>query len=350
MHAERRARLRRRLADAGLDALLVTRLPNVRYLTGFDGSAGRLLVSADGAHLVTDGRYDEQAGAQAPDVPRTITRDDGWLRAHVPAGSRLGLESHALPWDVARRIASLLDDVDVVPAPDHVEALRATKDDDEMAQIARAAAIADAAFAQLCGWLAPTMTERAVARRLDESMRDGGADDAAFATIVAGGPNAALPHHRSGERRLQPGDVVLLDFGALVAGYHSDMSRMVALGAPAPELRRAFAAVRAAQEAGLAALAPGVEAKAVDAACRDALGELRDRFVHPTGHGVGLEIHEPPILSAQATAIITERMVVTVEPGAYLPGLGGVRVEDTVALTTEGPRILTTTPKDLVVL
>lgn len=347
MHATRRDRLRARLADADLEALLVTTPVNVRYLTGFTGSVGRLLVTGEGQLLVVDDRYGEQAAGEAPDVGRLVTRTDGWLGEHVPSG-RLGLESHVLAWDAARALSELVG-ADVVPAPHHVEALRLVKDDDELATLRRACEVTDAAFADLLGWIRPGLTERAVARRLHHALTGLGADDRAFAAIVASGPNSARPHHRAGERALAGGELVKLDFGALVDGYHADMTRMVALGDPDPQLLEVFDVVRAAQEAGLAAVTDGVAAGAVDAACREAIRDAGygEAFPHGTGHGVGLEIHEAPGLRPEARATLRPGMTITVEPGVYLPGVGGVRIEDTVAVTADGPDVLTRTPKSL---
>lgn len=338
------------MAEAGLDALLVTKLVNVRYLTGFTGSVGTLLVTASDAALVVDGRYAEQAAAEAPDVDLVVTRGDAWLGERVPPG-RLGVESHDLPWDRVRAVESLVG-ATVVPAPLHVEALRQLKDSGELDLIRRACAITDEAFADLCGWLTPGMSERQVARRLHHALTGLGAHDRAFEAIVASGPNSARPHHRATERTIVTGDLVKLDFGALVEGYHADMTRMVALGDPGPRLRRVFDVVRTAQQAGVAAVIEGVAVAAVDAACREPITAAGhgDRFPHGTGHGLGLEIHEAPILRAQADATLRSRMVVTVEPGVYIPGLGGVRIEDTVSVTSDGADVLTRTAKDLVCL
>ncbi|MEX2618623.1 MAG: Xaa-Pro peptidase family protein [Egibacteraceae bacterium] len=348
MYPTRRTRLRARLVEAGLDALLVTRPVNVRYLTGFTGSAGSLLVTAEDAILVVDGRYDQQAAGEVPDVARLVTRADDWLPAHVPGG-RLGLESHDLSWDRARALADLVP-AEVVAAPAHVEALRELKAPEERALVARACAVTGAAFADLCTWLAPGLTEREVAGRLHHALLDLGAHDRAFEPIVAGGPHSAHPHHRATDRPLAAGELVMLDFGALVDGYHADMTRMVALGDPGAELSRVFALVRDAQAAAVAAVADGVGVGQVDAACREAIdrGGYGQRFVHGTGHGVGLEIHEQPILRPEARATLRARMIVTVEPGVYLPGLGGVRIEDTVAVTHGTPDVLTDVPRDLV--
>lgn len=348
MHASRRTRVRERFAGAGIDGLLVTRPVNLRYLAGFTGSVGGLLVTEDGAVLVVDGRYDEQAGAEAPDLPRVVTRGDGWLGEHV-TGGRLGVESHDLAWDRARELAGLVG-AEVVPAPWLVETVRQVKEPGEMATIARACAVTDAAFADLCTWVAPGQTEREVARRLVHAMTGLGADDRAFEPIVASGPHCARPHHRPTGRRLERGDLLMLDFGALVEGYHADMTRMVALGPPPDELVRVHALVRDAQAAGRAAATAGAAVAAVDAACRDriAAAGYGAAFVHGTGHGLGLEIHEQPIMREGAGGTLRAGMAVTVEPGVYLPGLGGVRIEDTIAVTDGPADVLTRSTRELV--
>jgi len=355
-HAARRARLRRRLDEAGVDALLVTRLVNVRYLTGFTGSAGRLLVTADAADdvVVTDGRYREQIAAEVTGIERHESRGTEWLAGRLGARRRLGVESHALSWDAARGLVQALDGVEVVPAPHYVEALRAVKDEAELNAIRRACAATDAAVTTVLDELRPGASERAVARRLDDELR-ARADGPAFETIVASGPSTARPHHRPGDRLLAAGDPVLMDLGAAVDGYASDLTRTVVLAAPGhavhPGWRRLYDAVLGAQRAGLAAAVAGATAGAVDAACREriAAAGLGERFVHPTGHGLGLEVHEEPILREGATDRLAARTTITVEPGVYVPGLGGVRIEDTVVVGPPGsePEVLTLTPTDL---
>lgn len=350
MHRTRTQRLRARLGDAGLDALLVTTAVNVRYLTGFTGSVAALLVPAGETTsvLAVDDRYAEQARAETEAVELVVTRTDDWLAERAGTG-RVGLESNAVPWDRVRSLAELLPG-EVVPAPGHVEALRERKDPAELAAIRRACAITDEAFTSLCGWLAPGVSERGVARWLQHTLTGLGAHDRAFEMIVAGGPNSARPHHRPGERAIAAGDLLKVDFGALVDGYHADMTRTLALGDPDPELARVHELVRAANEAGLAAVTDGASAGAVDAACRDTISAAGygERFTHSTGHGVGLQIHEAPSLRPDGRATLRAGMAVTVEPGVYLPGLGGVRIEDTVAVTGGEADVLTRSSKDLV--
>ena len=362
MSRARRERLREVLLGEELDAVLVTTLVNVRYLTGFTGSAGQVLVTADGANdlLVTDGRYTDQAAEETPDLPVVLVPSDGWLRDALGSRATLGLEAHAVPWAAATTIARSVDSR-VVASQGLVEQLRQVKEPSEVALLRRACAIADDAFAELLGWLAPGMVERDVAVRLERAMVDRGAAERAFATIVASGPNSAIPHHRAADRVLEAGDMVKLDFGALLDGYHSDMTRVVALGDPGSQLRGLFAVVHQAQAAGLALARNGAESGDVDAACRAVIDDagLGAHFTHGTGHGIGLQIHEDPYLrprtsrpglSGSESVTLRAGMAVTVEPGVYLPGVGGVRIEDSLAITPRGPDVLTQTPKDLVVL
>jgi Xaa-Pro aminopeptidase len=349
-HAARRERLRPAIAAADAHGLLVTDLVNLRYLTGFTGSAGIALIGAEAGHdrFATDGRYTTQAEQEVPDLLRTITRERTWLRDAVPAGARLAVEGTHLSLSQARQLADLLDGRDVHALDDAVEEVRQIKDDDELALLRRAADIAGRAFLDSLDQIQPGRTERDVALHLERAMVDLGADERAFPSIVASGPNGARPHHRAGPRQLERGDVVTLDFGALVVGYHSDQTRVVLLGDPGDRMGAVVDAVLAAQRAGLAATRSGVAAGTVDAACRDHLAGagLAEHFVHGTGHGVGLGLHEVPFLMAGASATLRDRMVVTVEPGVYLPGLGGARIEDMVVVGPRGPEVLTEIPTD----
>ncbi|HXY42695.1 MAG TPA: Xaa-Pro peptidase family protein [Acidimicrobiales bacterium] len=360
--AGRMGRLRDRLAEASCDALLVTGLINVRYLTGFSGSAGMLLVTQEGALLVSDGRYRDQAREQldAAGVEARIeigrpaeqlTAIDG---ATMGIG-RLGLEADVITWAVQQRLASSLSCVSaggsLVATRGIVEELRIVKDAGELARIELAADIADVGLAQVKEHLRDDLTELQFAVELDFEMRRRGADGVSFETIVAAGPNGALPHHAPSDRRIAPGELVVIDFGAEVDGYRSDMTRTLCVGAvSSAELVDLLDAVLVAQRAGVRAIRPGVTGAEVDGACRDSLelagyGAL---FVHGTGHGVGLEIHEAPALAAGSTDILVEGAVVTVEPGAYLSGVGGVRIEDTLVVTATGARALTKSTKDTI--
>jgi Xaa-Pro aminopeptidase len=345
--AGRRDRVRARLGD--LDALLVSSPVNVRWLCGLQASRASLLLTRDGDVLSTDGRYAGQAAEVAPELELVVARDDGWVADRVPARGRLGVEADRVTWAQAERLRALLEGVALVPASGLVEAERLCKDTGERALLERACRITADTLADVAGALRPGLSERRVARMVEDGLRDRGADDRAFATIVASGPNGAGPHHVAGQRLLAAGDLVTIDAGALVDGYHADMTRTVAIGAVDPLLARAYEAVRVAQAAGVEAVRAGVTAGAVDVATREVLTEagFADAIRHPTGHGVGLEIHEPPILRQGETATLPAGAVVTVEPGVYLTGLGGVRIEDTVAVADTGCEVLTAAPTDL---
>jgi Xaa-Pro aminopeptidase len=358
--SERLVRLRPRVAEAGADALLVTALANVRYLTGFTGSAALVLVTGDETLLVTDGRYRTQAAEQLESAGLTgsvelvvggvqIQRDAIVTRA-TRGGEKVGLEAENVTWGSQRRWADALATMELVPTTGLVEGLRLVKDAGEVARIAAAAAIADAALGEVLVLLGQGRTETEVALALDTAMRRLGSEDRAFETIVASGPNAAKPHARPTDRPIGVGDPVVIDFGATYDGYRSDMTRTFCVGgAPAPELARVFEVVTEAQAAGVAAVAPGVVTGDIDKVCRDRIGESgwADAFEHGTGHGVGLDIHEAPPVGQGSTAILTPGVVVTVEPGIYLAGLGGVRIEDTVVVTDQGCRPLTAFTKDI---
>jgi len=356
--AARRDRLRATVRAAGLDAALVTRLVNVRYLTGFTGSNGALLVGANGPDvLCTDGRYRTQSARQAPDLERVIERASAAALADRAAADglrRLGYESHDVAVDLHATLADRAGGAELVSLSRAVEELRAVKDDAEIALLREACAIADRALADLiaAGGLAAGRTERAVGRDLESRMLDLGADAASFETIVASGPNSAIPHHRPTDRELARGDLVKLDFGALYRGYHSDMTRTVVLGEPTGWQREVYELVAAAQRAGRAALAPDADVVQVDRAARAVIETAGhgDDFAHGLGHGVGLEVHEAPTVSPLGAGRLADRMLVTVEPGVYLEGRGGVRIEDILVVRPGGPELLTTTTKDLVVL
>lgn len=359
-HPRRRTALRQGLQAAELDALLVTDLLNVRYLTGFTGTNAALLVAADGdgaTVFCTDGRYRIQSERQVPDLRRIIDRPCDLVLAAAAAEAghaRVGFESHRVTVDRYAALADTAPAVELVRAPSMVEALRMIKDDAEVEALRMACAAADRALADLIeqGGLRPGRTEKEVRRELEERMLDYGASGPSFESIVATGANSAVPHHRPTEAVLHSGDLVKLDFGALVDGYHSDMTRTVVLGEPADWQREIYQLVAAAQAAGRAALRPGADVRDVDAAARDVIKKAGhgEEFVHGLGHGVGLEIHEAPTLSRLGDGKLTAGMTVTVEPGVYLPGRGGVRIEDTLVVRDDEPELLTLTTKDLVVV
>jgi Xaa-Pro aminopeptidase len=356
--AGRLPRLRARLADAGIPALLVTKLANIRYLTGFTGSAALLLVTADDAVLVTDGRYRTQAVAQleaagAParvEIGLTAAAQRELLASVVHEQRVLGLEAHAVSWEDQRAYADAFAGVDLVPAGALVETLRRNKDAGEIDRIRAACAIADDAFRAVVPRLAEGVTERTFALELEFAMRARGASATSFDPIVAAGPNGAMPHARPSDRVIERHELVVCDFGCVVDGYCSDMTRTVSVGDPGPDARKLYDLVLDAQQRGRAAVTAGVACREIDAAARDVIvaAGYGEHFSHGTGHGVGLEIHEAPRVAASASDTLLAGDVVTVEPGVYLPGVGGVRIEDTVVVTSDEPIALTLTPKDLV--
>ncbi len=357
--AGRAERLGASLEGARCDALLVTHHTNVRYLTGFTGSAALLVADERGLLLVTDGRYEEQATeelaaagvAARVEIGRTGERQQQLVTEHLGGVARIGLEADHVTWaDQQRYAASWFPDAVLVPASGLVEALRIVKDPGEVARIEAACRIADAALAAVRPLLDEEPTEVEFARALDTEMRRSGADDISFDTIVAAGPNGSRPHHAPGARTIRRSDLVVVDFGALVDGYHSDMTRTIAvggLGALDATQRRMIEVVTVAEAAGIDAVRAGGSARDVDAACRAVIDDAGwgEAFVHGTGHGVGLDIHEAPGVSSTSDATLADGHVVTVEPGVYLPGHGGVRVEDTVVVTASGCRTLTCAPK-----
>lgn len=361
-HAVRRDRLRAALVNSsGADAVLVTRLVNVRYLTGFTGSNAALLVTGGQAVLATDGRYTTQAGEQAPDVELLVRRDTATALAERAAGDgvgRLAFEEHHVTVAAHRELTLAVHGdhaagTVLVELGRAVEALRAVKDDQEVTLLAEACAISDRALADVLLDVRPGRTEREVAAELDGRMRAHGADGPGFDTIVASGPNSAMPHHRPTDRTIRAGDLLKVDFGACYQGYHADETRAFVVGArPADWQRDLHALVSQAQRAGRDALAVGTDVRDVDRAARaviEAAGH-GDHFPHGLGHGVGLEIHEAPLLSQAGTGRLADRTSVTVEPGVYLPGRGGIRIEDTVVVRDGGPQTLTTTTRELLVL
>jgi Xaa-Pro aminopeptidase len=357
--AARIGRLRELFPEAGIDALFVSRLVNIRYLTGFTGSAALLLVGPDEVLFVSDGRYKDQsadqlaaAGVEARieisgNEQKRIVHDAAAARGY----DRVGLEAHGVTWSQQRGFASeWFPAAELVPTEGLIEGLRRVKDAGEVARIRAACGIADQAFANVAARLKDRPTELEFGLDLEFEMRRLGAAAMSFEPIVAAGPNGAKPHARPSERRIEPGELLVLDFGCIVDGYCSDMTRTVSVGDPGAEARHMYDVVLESQRAGREAVRQGVEAAAVDKACRDVIAEAgwADAFLHGTGHGVGLEIHEDPRVSATGRGTLASGYVVTVEPGVYLTGIGGVRIEDTVVVTPDGCDILTASPKDLV--
>jgi Xaa-Pro aminopeptidase len=352
-HQSRRNRLRATLADLDVEAALITNLVNVRYLTGFTGSNAVLLVTHDSAALATDGRYTEQSAREVPDLERVIDRRcaEVLLERAAAGGARaVAFEAHDVNVERFADLERAAGPARLTPLGHAVETLRQVKDDGEIALLREACAIGDRALADLLPTLHPGQTERQIARRLENLMLDHGAHGLSFESIVAGGPNSAVPHHQPTDRPLQAGEFVKLDFGAQYSGYHADMTRTIVVGKHVEAWQEdLYVLVRAAQRAGRQALAPGVPVSEVDRAARsviDAAG-FGEAFSHGLGHGVGLEIHEAPMIGASLPGTLEAGMPVTVEPGVYLTGRGGVRIEDTLVVRDGAPELLTTTTKEL---
>ncbi len=357
MHARRRDRLRVAVAARGADAALITSLVNVRYLTGLASSNAALLVPADGpAVLATDSRYALTAQRESPDTELLATRQvEGALAetAVLRGLRRLAFEAHEMT--VERHVALAEDgSLDLIPLGRAVEDLRVVKDEEEITLLARACQITCDAMDAVVPGIRAGMTERQLAVLIGRAMAEAGAAKPAFDTIVASGPNGAIPHHAPGERAFAPGDMITIDCGAQYGGYHADLTRTVVLGEPAAWQRDVYALVAEAQRAGIEAAVPRAAVAAVDAAARDLISGAGHggHFSHGLGHGVGLEIHEAPLLGPAKPGKLQDRVPITVEPGIYLPGRGGVRIEDTLVVRSgaefAGSRDLLTTTKTTV--
>ncbi len=351
--AARRAAVAERLAEHRLDALLVTALPNIRYLTGFTGSNAMLLVFPSGALLFTDPRYALQAPAEADCrvkiSKRRILSDIAAALARRRV-RRLGFERERMRFDVFDKLRSHLPlKSSLEPVDGWIERLRMIKSAEEIEAIRRSVETNSRAFDLASRHLQPGTTENDFAAEIEYRMRKLGAEGPAFETIVAAGARSALPHASPTAARMKPRDLVMVDMGAMERGYASDMTRMFYIGAPGPRVRRYYAAVLRAQQAAIAAVRPGVRASAVDRAARSVLQEagLAKAFIHSTGHGLGLEIHEPPRLGRGESLLLEPGMTITIEPGIYIEGWGGIRIEDTVVVTADGCEVLTPTHKEL---
>jgi Xaa-Pro aminopeptidase len=363
----RQRQVRESFDGLNLDALIVTEPANIRYLSNHVGSAGVLVLTRDGAHLVIDFRYEEAvrtlqtSPAACPQlhtwkVPASY--DEALVTCLLDLGvATIGFEAAHISFAryewLTRTLAARQPDMTLRSTQDIVEQARMVKDASEISTLREACArlvpVVDAAM----NTVREGVTERRVAVAVEGALREAGYERPAFDTIVASGPNSALPHYRAGNRVLARGDLVVLDFGGVLDGYCSDLTRTVAVGTADPEARRVHAAVLDAQQAAIAAVRPGIDASSIDAAARtvlDARG-LGDVFGHGTGHGLGLDVHEQPRISRPrpdvAPVTLTSGMVFTIEPGAYLPGWGGVRIEDDVLVTETGCEVLTSSPRDL---
>lgn len=350
---QRLARLRQKMSAKGISHLYITKPENRYYLSGFTGTAGVLLIGQATADFLTDFRYIEQVKTQSPhfNVVKVEQLSPVGLLSEILGkykGAKLAFEAADLSYKKYQELEHGLPGIELVPCEGLVEELRLIKDETEIKIIRQAMAIGDKAFAHILQYIKPGISELALALELEFFMRKLGASGTAFATIMASGPRAALPHGVASDRQLQAGDLLTMDFGALYQGYNSDMTRTVVLGQPDQRQLEIYNIVLEAQRAGLAAVKAGISAKEVDAAARQVITGYGygGFFGHGTGHGVGIAIHENPSLNTKDETLLQPGMVVTIEPGIYLPQWGGVRIEDSVLVTANGCEILTSSPKN----
>jgi Xaa-Pro aminopeptidase len=345
--SKRIAQLLARLAERELDALLISTAENRRYLSGFTGSAGYVLITPDRAILFTDSRYTEQAASQATDFQVVQVRGGwDWLpEALKETGvKRLGFESENMTVAAYQRLLDTLKKdqalghASLIATTGIVEELRVTKDQEELALLQKAIDASDAAMEAICPTIQEGLTEREVAWRMETALREFGADSASFSTIVASGPNGAMAHHRPTDRVIRAGEPIVIDMGARVGGYCSDISRTVVLDEPDEMFRKIYDIVLGAQLTAINVVRPGLTGEECDNLARTVIAEAGygDNFGHSLGHGVGLAVHESPRIGPQSSDLLQPDMVFTVEPGIYVPGWGGVRIEDIVILDNEG--------------
>ena len=352
---DRLQRLRDQLEQLQVDGILVTNPYNRRYITGFTGTAGVALISKKEALFITDFRYIEQAQEQCANfkiVKHTkAIQEEVAYQAKQLGITKLGFEQDVLTFATYRQYKQACE-MEFVPLSNVIEKLRLIKTSAEIKILKEAAQIADAAFKHIIGYIAPGKTELEVSNELEFFMRKQGATSSSFDIIVASGHRSALPHGVASNKVIEKGDLVTMDYGALYNGYISDITRTVAVGNPSDELKKIYDIVLKAQLLGMAGIKPGLTGKQADALTRDYIeGKgYGPNFGHSTGHGIGLEVHEGPMLSFKSDIVLEPGMVVTCEPGIYVPGLGGVRIEDDTIITNDGNESLTHSPKELIIL
>lgn len=355
MHS-RLTRLRSVLNTQGLDALLVSSLPNIRYLTGFTGSHALCIVTRRRAIFLTDTRYIHQSRDEVRGATRIVTRhgfpETAAEKKLLRACTHVGFESDVITYAQHRLWKSSFPKVKFAPTPQLVESLSQAKDAGELALIQRAIRITDRVFGEILPIVRPGVRERDIAAELSYRQRRFGAEGDAFDPIVASGPRGALPHARPTQKRIRAGELVILDFGCVVGGYSSDLTRTVCVGTASRKAREIYSVVLEAQERAIVAARPGMKTRDLDAVARRSIADAGygKYFTHSLGHGLGLHVHEPPRVSSMSTEILHEGSVITIEPGVYVPGYGGVRIEDDVVLTATGCRVMTRAPKQFMIV
>lgn len=350
---ERIQKLRKALSGEGLDALLVSEPLHIRYLSGFSGDSGLALVGPQQTFLITDFRYEEQARIQAPGAQLLIAKD-GFVEKMAElspevTGHRIGFEEAHLPYKTYKKLREHLSHAEWIAQDGLVERLSIVKDAQEIAHIREAVRIADRVFEQIVPLLRPGIAEREIAAEMEYAIRKHTPEGPSFEAIVASGPRSSMPHASVTDRKIRSGDLVILDFGAISGGYASDVTRTLAIGTPTAEQRKIHEIVLHAQEAALAAAKADMSCSELDRVARTIVEHAGygPQFGHSLGHGVGLNVHEQPRISSKSEHILKPGMVVTIEPGIYLPGWGGVRIENLVVIHQNGCENLTTAPKQL---
>lgn len=343
------------MRSENIDGLLITSSSNLRYMTHFTGTAGMALVTNTDAVFITDFRYTEQAREQAKHYEvvehKGSILDELAKQVERLRVERLGFEQEHVTFYTYEQYRKKLTS-ELVPTSNLIEKLRLVKDESEIKRLKDAAKIADDAFEYILSMIKPGISERAVANELEFFMRKHGATSSSFDIIVASGTRSALPHGVASDKVIERGELVTLDFGAYYKGYCSDLTRTIAVGEPDHKLKEIYDIVLKAQKLAVAQIKPGMSGKEADAIARNYISDngYGDYFGHSTGHGIGLDIHEGPTLSMKSTHLLEKGMVVTIEPGIYLSGVGGVRIEDDIVLTEHGNERITYSPKDLIIL
>ncbi|WP_430742179.1 M24 family metallopeptidase [Bacillus atrophaeus] len=349
-------KLRNLFKQLGIDGLLITSGTNLQYMTGFTGSAGLAVISEERAAFITDFRYTEQAKAQVKGF-EIIEHGGSLIQTAADTINdfgiaKLGFEQNSMTYGTYASYHAVVNSAELVPVAESVEKLRLIKSDEEIKILEEAAKIADDAFHHILTFIKPGISEISVANELEFFMRSQGADSSSFDMIVASGLRSSFPHGVASEKLIESGDFVTLDFGAYYKGYCSDITRTIAVGEPSDKLKDIYQIVFDAQVLGVQHIKPGMTGKEADALTRDHITAkgYGQYFGHSTGHGLGMEVHESPGLSARSSAVLEPGMIVTVEPGIYIPETGGVRIEDDIVITENGCRTITHSPKELIIL
>lgn len=352
----RLAKFRSQFEALRIDAFLVTFLPHLRYLSGFSGSSGIGIVTERSAALLTDGRYTDQVRHEARGWRAMVTATDLLeeirKRNLLPSGTRVGFDGNSLLYSQYKNLRRLFPGVKFLPKADSIEAIAAVKERSEIGDIRRAVSITDSVFGEILSIIRPGLSELDLAAEIAYRQRKHGGEADAFESIVASGDRSALPHGKPTQKKLRTGELVTLDFGCVYRGYHSDMTRTIVLGRASAEVKKIYTTVLEAQEKAIGAATSGMKARDLDAVARESIraAGYEKHFRHSLGHGIGLQIHEAPRISVLSKAVLEPGNVITIEPGIYVPDLGGVRIEDDIVIRNGSCEILNRSPKELLVL